>query len=364
MARHQGPIDGIATSTIISDGEDSAAGSEASIARPRSAADPHWNLDSVVAGLKLSRDVSHNIRHRGRLRPPPSREAIIEALHGFAAALFPAHYGQPELTAETIDYFVGATLNNALTILSEQVRRSLPFSVQEDRSEDDFRRQALEITRDFAARLPGIRGLLVSDLKAAYEGDPAATGYSEILLVYPGLTAVIHYRLAHTLHELGATFLARLICDIAHSRTGIDIHPAARIGGSFFIDHGTGVVIGETTVIGERVRLYQAVTLGARSFPADERGALIKGNARHPIIEDDVVIYAGATVLGRVTIGRGSSIGGNVWLTHSVPAGSHIAQAQARSTNDRSSNDRPTSAAADTSAAPERAGFSHDRGAQ
>lgn len=359
MSSRQGPTDGISTSTIL-DGVDGPAERQAlSVARAGFAAEPHWNLDSVVAGLKLSRDVSHNIRHRGRLRPPPSREAIIEALHGFAAALFPAHYGQPELTAETIDYFVGATLNNALTILSDQVRRSLPFSVQEDRSEDDFRRQALEITRDFAARLPSIRGLLVSDLRAAYEGDPAATGYSEILLVYPGLTAVIHYRLAHALHELGAAFLARLISDIAHSRTGIDIHPAARIGASFFIDHGTGVVIGETTVIGERVRLYQAVTLGARSFPADERGALIKGKARHPIIEDDVVIYAGATVLGRVTIGRGSSIGGNVWLTHSVPAGSHVTQADARSTSARSAG-----AAPDTSPAHESAEFSRDRGTQ
>ena len=295
-------------------------------------AQPRWNLDAVVAGLKLSRDVSHNIRHRGRLRPPPSREAIVAALQGFAAALFPAHYGQPGLTPETIDYFVGATLNDALTTLSEQVKRSLPFSIQEDPGEEAFQRQAVEITRAFAAEIPAIRGLLVSDLRAAYDGDPAATGYSEILLVYPGLTAVIHHRMAHQLHRLGATFLARLISDIAHSRTGIDIHPGARIGGSFFIDHGTGVVIGETAVIGERVRIYQAVTLGARSFPADERGALIKGRERHPVIEDDVVIYAGATVLGRVTIGKGSSIGGNVWLTHSVPHGSHITQAQTRST--------------------------------
>jgi len=291
-----------------------------------------WNLDEVVAALRLSRDVTHNIRHRGRLRPPPSREAIVNALTGFAAALFPAHYGQSGLTSETIDYFVGATLNTALTTLAEQVKRSLPFTLHEDRSEDDLDRDAQYITHAFAGELPAIRGLLVSDIQAAYHGDPAATGHSEILLVYPGLTAVIHYRIAHALHQLGATFLARLITDIAHSRTGIDIHPGAQIGGSFFIDHGTGVVIGETTVIGERVRLYQAVTLGARSFPADEQGALIKGNPRHPIIEDDVVIYAGATVLGRVTIGRGSSIGGNVWLTHDVPPGSTITQAHSRTT--------------------------------
>ncbi|MCB4770450.1 serine acetyltransferase [Ancylobacter sp. Lp-2] len=292
---------------------------------------PHWNLSSVVAGLKLSRDVSHNIRHRGRLRPPPSREAVVKAVQGFAAALFPAHYGDPGLTSETIDYYVGATLNEALTNLCEQVARSLPFSVQEDRSERAFRTEAADITRSFAAALPEIRGLLVHDLRAAYDGDPAATGYSEILLVYPGMAAILHHRIAHALHRLGATFLARFVSDIAHSRTGIDIHPGAAIGESFFIDHGTGVVIGETAVIGRRVRLYQAVTLGAKSFPADERGVLVKGNPRHPIIEDDVVIYAGATVLGRITIGRGSSIGGNVWLTHSVPPGSHITQAQNRS---------------------------------
>lgn len=287
----------------------------------------------MVAGLKLSRDIQHNIRHRGLLRPPPSREAIVGALQALSAALFPAHYGPSGLTAETIDYFVGATLNDALTVLCEQVKRSLPFSTEEEQGDDAFAARALEITRDFAQQLPAIRGLLVSDIHAAFDNDPAATGYSEILLVYPGLTAVVHYRIAHALYGLGAIFLARLISDIAHSRTGIDIHPGARIAGSFFIDHGTGVVIGETAIIGERVRLYQAVTLGARNFPTDARGAIIKGAPRHPILEDDVVIYSGATVLGRITIGRGSTIGGNVWLTHSVPPGSHVTQAQTRSSS-------------------------------
>ncbi|WP_394042657.1 serine O-acetyltransferase EpsC [Xanthobacter aminoxidans] len=290
-----------------------------------------WNLTPVIAALKLSRDVQHNIRHRGLLRPPPSREAIVSALQGLAAALFPAHYGPPGLAAETIDYFVGATLNDALTTLAEQTRRSLPFSTREARSEAAFERDAIDIVRAFAQQLPEIRALLVSDIRAAYENDPAATGFAEILLVYPGLTAVVHHRIAHSLYGLGAGFLARLISDIAHSRTGIDIHPGAGISGSFFIDHGTGVVIGETTIIGERVRLYQAVTLGARNFPTDASGAIIKGAPRHPIIEDDVVIYSGATVLGRITIGRGSTIGGNVWLTHSVPPGSHLTQAQNRS---------------------------------
>jgi len=184
--------------------------------------------------------------------------------------------------------------------------------------------------RSLAEQLPAIRGALFSDLQAAWQGDPAATGMSEILLCYPGVTAIIHHRIAHTLLQLGTPLLARLIADIAHARTGIDIHPGAQIGRGFFIDHGTGVVIGETCVIGENVRLYQAVTLGAKRFPADENGHLVKGLARHPIVEDDVVIYAGATVLGRITIGRGSTIGGNVWLTQSVPPGSNVSQALSR----------------------------------
>lgn len=293
-------------------------------------------IGSIVAGLRQSRDVLHNVRYRGPVRPPPSREDIVDTLGQLTRALFPAHYGRPELnghselTPQMIDDYVGSVLKSALASLNEQVRRTLPFTAEDMPSDTELHRRALAITREFAAGLPAIRGLLVSDLRAAYAGDPAATGFSEILLVYPGMMAVIHYRLAHALHGLGAGFLARQICEIAHSQTGIDIHPGAEIGGSFFIDHGTGVVIGETAVIGERVRLYQAVTLGARSFPADDKGALIKGRLRHPIVEDDVVIYAGATILGRITIGRGSTIGGSVWLTHSVPPNSQITQAQLR----------------------------------
>jgi serine O-acetyltransferase len=175
-----------------------------------------------------------------------------------------------------------------------------------------------------------VRQLIDSDIQAAYEGDPAARCADEVLVCYPGITAVIHHRLAHVLYELGLPLVARVISEVAHSATGIDIHPGAQIGDSFFIDHGTGVVIGETAVIGRRVRLYQAVTLGAKRFDKDDNGILVKGNARHPIVEDDVVIYAGATILGRITIGRGSTIGGNVWLTHSVPPGSLVSQGQNR----------------------------------
>ncbi len=293
---------------------------------------PDWNLASVVAGLRNSRETTHNIRHKGRIRELPSREALGQILQGLLAVLFPTHLGRPDLSDESIDYFVGNTLNSTLVVLAEQVRRGLLFVTDADAENDaTLAVKATEITREFAARLPDIRALLVSDLLAAFQGDPAASSPSEVLLCYPGMTAIMYHRLAHALYALGAPVVARVISDIAHSSTGIDIHPGAQIGGSFFIDHGTGVVIGQTSIIGQGVRLYQAVTLGAKRFPADDNGVLIKGNARHPIVEDDVVIYAGATVLGRITIGKGSTIGGNVWLTQSVPPGSNVTQAQSQS---------------------------------
>ena len=300
-----------------------------------------WNLGPVIQALRSSREDKHKIRHNGRVRELPSREALTTIVNGLSAALFPTHYGRPNLTDESIDYFVGDTLNTTLNRLSEQVRRGLLFSApahavpagdEGEGASDDaaLAQQARDITRAFAASLPDIRALLVSDVQAAYAGDPAATSVAEIMLCYPGTIAILYHRLAHRLHALGAPFLARLVADIAHTLTGIDIHPGAHIGASFFIDHGTGVVIGETAIIGQRVRLYQAVTLGAKRFPADASGALIKGTPRHPIVEDDVVIYAGATVLGRITIGAGSTIGGNVWLTQSVPPESNVSQAQMR----------------------------------
>jgi serine O-acetyltransferase len=178
--------------------------------------------------------------------------------------------------------------------------------------------------------LPAIRSQLGSDAQAAYEGDPAAKSPDEPVFSYAGMSAITYHRIAHEIHRLGVPLIPRIISELAHSATGIDIHPGAQIGARFFIDHGTGVVIGETCTIGEHVRLYQGVTLGAKSFASDAHGHLAKGIARHPIVEDDVVIYAGATVLGRITIGRGSTVGGNVWLTESVPPGSRVSQARLR----------------------------------
>lgn len=291
----------------------------------------NWGLEQIVAELRASREQLHRTRHPRGIRELPSRDAVISIVTGLRAALFPTHYGAPDLTDETVDYYVGHTLESTLRLLAEQIRRALRFLPEHGETPDALLAEhAFEVAREFGNQLPAIRALLVSDIQAAFTGDPAAQHITEILLCYPGVWAMTHHRLAHALQRLGVPLLARFINEIAHSATGIDIHPGAQIGPSFFIDHGTGVVIGETAIIGERVRVYQAVTLGAKSFAADVDGALVKGNARHPIVEDDVVIYAGATILGRVTIGRGSVIGGNVWLTHSVPPGSSVSQGKIR----------------------------------
>jgi serine O-acetyltransferase len=291
-----------------------------------------WGIDLLVAQLRELRVQSLEIRRR-RDRPPklPSRKILSGILDGLGAVLFPNRLGLPNLNNEGIDYFVGHTLDTVLRELYKQIRQELKFVSGQDDLNDEAHEQAIVITREFAARLPAIRVLLDTDIQAAYEGDPAARSPDEVLVCYPGINAILHHRLAHILYQLGTPLVARIIAEIAHSSTGIDIHPGAQIDESFFIDHGTGVVIGETAIIGKRVRLYQAVTLGAKRFPKDEAGALVKGNARHPIVEDDVVIYAGATILGRVIIGRGSTIGGNVWLTYSVAPGSNITQAHVRS---------------------------------
>lgn len=292
----------------------------------------HWNVDGIVAELRELRLAS--LAARQRIERPaklPSRTALTNIVESLTAALFPNRLAPHALDSESVDYFVGHTLDKALRELVEQIVRELQFVAGQHTASDEHREQAVTIVRDFAARLPEIRALLETDIHAAYEGDPAARSIDEVLACYPGVTAIAHYRLAHTLFRLGAVLVARIIAEIAHSLTGIDIHPGANIKGSFFIDHGTGVVIGETAIIGEHVRLYHGVTLGAKRFQVEDDGTLVKGNARHPIVEDDVVIYANATILGRITIGRGSVIGGNVWLTRSVPQGSNVSQAQVRS---------------------------------
>lgn len=290
-----------------------------------------WGVKGIVAELHSARDRWRAAQQRSlefAVREFPSREALKEIAESLCGALFPMRLGPADLHQEGEDFYVGHTLDTALNALFQQVQLELGYNRRLACEEkNDVEAHAAEIVKAFAQQLPLVRGLLDADVEAAYSGDPAARSVDEVLLCYPGILAVIHYRLAHSLYVLGVPLVARIISEIAHSITGIDIHPGAQIGPGFFIDHGTGVVIGETTIIGQRVRLYQAVTLGAKRFTQDESGALEKGAPRHPILEDEVVVYAGATILGRITIGHGSSIGGNVWLTRSVPPGSHVSQA-------------------------------------
>jgi len=293
----------------------------------------HFDLAHVVAGLRDARARWRASQQRLAEvggRELPSREALTAVVDGLRGALFPMRLGPPDLRQESEDYYVGHTLDTVFGALLAQVRLEIRHAARQGHGTVDADARALAIVREFGGLLPRIRELLDSDVLAAFHGDPAARSVDEVLLCYPGVHAMIHHRIAHALYTLGVPLLARLVAELAHGATGIDIHPGATIGAGFFIDHGTGVVIGETAQIGRNVRLYQAVTLGAKRFATDGDGHLQKGGARHPILEDDVVIYAGATVLGRVTIGRGSTIGGNVWLTRSVPPGSRIAQATAR----------------------------------
>jgi serine O-acetyltransferase len=296
-----------------------------------------WNLEELVDSLRGCRERSP-LNNRSTIKPAalPSPKVLTKVMESLMAALYPrrlgptaAEQGALALREARIDDFVGLTLHESLLALRDQIRIELVARATSGDSPGlQEQQQATAITGRFAAQLPRIRTLLDSDLIAAYRGDPAAQSLDEVLVCYPGVQAIIHHRFAHALHGLGAPLVARIIAEVSHSATGVDIHPGATIGESFFIDHGTGVVIGGTAVIGDRVRLYQAVTLGAKSFPLDDQGVLVKGEPRHPIVEDDVVIYAGATILGRVTIGQGAQIGGNVWLTRSIAAGTTITQAK------------------------------------
>ncbi len=289
-------------------------------------------LARVVDELCAVSDESTGSGKRGfHIQSHPSRNVVVEVVEALRSVLFPGYFGRSKLNSESIRYHVGFTLDHVLRTLQEQVQRGLCFVCEEDPDCcPTCNSHALEITRKFLARLLTVRRLLATDVQAVYEGDPAATSPGEAIFCYPGVRAITDYRLAHELHVLDVPLIPRIITEHAHSITGIDIHPGASIGESFFIDHGTGVVVGETCIIGKRVRIYQGVTLGARSFPLDEEGKPIKGIERHPIVEDDVVIYSGATILGRVVVGHGSVIGGNVWLTRNVPPFSRITQAQTR----------------------------------
>jgi serine O-acetyltransferase len=297
------------------------------------------NLDTLAGELVqsyLGDERARRIAHRYL----PSRERIVEILESVLDLMYPGYFGRPDLSRENL----GSHVSQLLATLAPKIEREMEHCLcygQERASgaerapgaERESSRPALsdcaprarELTQVFLQRLPQIRGLLVRDVQAAFDGDPAATNLDEIILAYPGLLAVSVYRIAHALFDLGVPLMARIMTEWAHSRTGCDIHPGAKIGAAFFIDHATGVVIGETTEIGEGVKLYQGVTLGALSFPRDASGAIIRGKKRHPTVESGATLYANATVLGGQTIvGADSVIGGSVFLTHSVPARSRV----------------------------------------
>ena len=301
--------------------------------RPRADASPGAgaSIGDALASLKDAR-----LDWRRRRAVPgdpvrfPSRSGLERIVEMLAAALYPRRLGQFRGDAAEEDAFVVAKLIAATGELEREIAAELGYWQEEARGGTFDADQPGLIVRLFSATLGDVRRLVDSDVEAAFLGDPAARSVDEILICYPGATASLYHRIAHQLHGLGAPITARIISEIANARTGIDIHPGATIGAGFFIDHGTGVVIGETAIIGRRVRLYQHVTLGARTPLGDAEPGVRARHARHPIVEDDVVIYAGSTILGRVTIGRGATIGGNVWLLSDVPAGAIVSQPEAR----------------------------------
>lgn len=255
----------------------------------------------------------------------PSKQAVVAITSDLLRLLFPGFVDNDIIYSRQVHEFVAVLTASVSGRLQGEIVKALQYRAGPALDATQRDHEAETLTLEFMGTLPGIRGLLQTDVVAMYEGDPAAISHEEVILAYPGLEAIAVQRMAHVLYRLHVPLIPRIMTEFAHSRTGIDIHPGATIGSHFCIDHGTGVVIGETTVIGQRVKIYQGVTLGAKSFAKDAEGHIVKGIKRHPNIEDEVVIYAGATILGGDTvIGRGSVIGSNVWIMESVPPRSNV----------------------------------------
>lgn len=278
-------------------------------------------VDAMLEELERRGTVQHVCQY-----PLPSEEGVIRVLNLVCEILFPGYFGKKGLDRPNLAFHLGETMNLAHEQLAEEITRCLlhggrgGWPCDRLECEEEGQRQAFALME----KLPHLLATLDGDVRAAYMGDPAASGYDEIIFCYPGFRAILIYRIAHELRTQGVRWLPRIMTEYAHRITGVDINPGASIDRNFFIDHATGVVIGETTEIGENVRLYQGVTLGAWSFQTDEKGELVRGYKRHPTIEDDVIVYSNASILGPVTIGRGSIIGANVLLTHSVDAGTQV----------------------------------------
>lgn len=300
-----------------------------------SAADIENKLEQTIK--KLSDPESYqNVCHKHKPgEPMPSPGKISKVIELVREILFPGYFGNTTLRSKTTKHYMGVYVDELYEILSEEILAGLCFECTDNKANyvNKLKERARKITIEFIEYLPEIRRILVTDVEATFLNDPAARNFGEVIFCYPAIKAITNYRVAHRLLQLEVPLIPRFITEMAHSETGIDIHPEARIGEQFTIDHGTGVVIGSTCIIGKNVKLYQGVTLGAKSFPLDENGNPIKGIPRHPIVEDDVVIYAGATILGRITIGKGSVIGGNVWVTNNLPPYSRVLQSKAKETS-------------------------------
>lgn len=265
----------------------------------------------------------------------PSRETVVEITRDLLRLVFPGYYDHNPISLKQIEDYTTGLVSSVARRLENEIHRSLEYRLCDGCDKNDLAGTAARLTREFFLELPAVRATLQTDVTAAYEGDPAAISNEEIILAYPGIEAIAVQRMAHVLYRRHVALIPRIMTEWAHNKTGIDIHPGAQLGTHFFIDHGTGVVVGETTIIGQRVKIYQGVTLGAKSFPKDEKGRAVKGIKRHPNIEDDVTIYAGATILGNVTIGKSSIIGGNAWLLESVPA-NHVVYSEGGQTKMKS----------------------------
>ncbi|MEI7676645.1 MAG: serine acetyltransferase [Bacteroidales bacterium] len=289
-------------------------------------------ITSTVKLLSESESYKKLCHQHREGEPLPSSEVLADIISLARSILFPGFFGNSSINTRTLSYHIGVKAERLYELLVEQILAGLCYecTAEEGTYIKRHRENAKEITAKFIERLPQLREMLATDVEAAYNGDPAAQSFGEVILCYPAIRAITNYRIAHELHLLGVPLIPRMITEMAHSETGIDIHPAATIGDYFTIDHGTGVVIGATAIIGRNVKLFQGVTLGAKSFPLDENGNPIKGIPRHPIIEDNVVIYSNATILGRITIGEGATIGGNIWVTDDVAKGAIIAQSKAK----------------------------------
>lgn len=279
-------------------------------------------LTQVVRELTATEPADALLYHHADGHPLPSLGVLTEIVDLCRAILFPGYFGHSGVSDATLVYHTGVNVETLYHKLVDQVKAGLCFAEKSACAHDE----AENIASEFIGRLPHLRRLLATDVIAAYEGDPAATSYGEVISCYPAIRAIMGYRVAHELHLLGVPLIPRIITEMAHSETGIDIHPAATIGSHFTIDHGTGVVIGATCIIGNHVKLYQGVTLGAKSFPLDANGNPIKGIDRHPILEDNVIVYSNSTILGRITIGHDAVIGGNVWITEDVAPGTKVLQ--------------------------------------